>query len=526
LKRIFSIVVAAIVLGATVPFIGAAELGDLKTGEAQLEAWNVAAAEETAAGLRRRGVKSAPLFDFAARVQFNLGRYEEALKLMEEALAIDSANPRRQAFRILLQRTRDTVGKFKRFESAHFVLYLDDARDAILAPSALTALEKSYQAIAETLGYRPEGKVRVEIAPDAPSFNAISTLSLRDIEETGAVGICKFNKIMAISPRALSRGYRWLDSLNHEYVHYAITHLTNNKAPIWIHEGLARFLETRWRRDETARAAADYLTPINRTLLARALGDNKFVGFKKMEPSLIHLETAEEVQLAYAEAASAIDLIVTRRGQTGLRELLKELRERSAAEAVEKILGVGFAAFENHWKDFLKGKEFKEIEGSRPRRFKVRGETGEDDGAVELREIQSAVARNRTGLGDRMRDRGRTAAAAMEYERALQASPHSPIILTKLARALIETKRHEEAVGRLREAEGLDPDSAAVYVLLGRAHHASKDHAAARKALEEAIHINPFDPGIYRLLADSYDALGERRLAEQARATLARLGRR
>ena len=31
---------------------------------------------------------------------------------------------------------------------------------------------------------------------------------------------------MIISPRALSFGYRWLDSLSHEYQHYAIVGLT------------------------------------------------------------------------------------------------------------------------------------------------------------------------------------------------------------------------------------------------------------------------------------------------------------
>ena len=81
-------------------------------------------------------------------------------------------------------------------------------------------MEKSYEAIGAELGYFPKEKVRVEVAPDATSFNAISTLSLRDIEETGAVGICKFNKLMIISPRALSFGYRWVDSLSHEYLHY------------------------------------------------------------------------------------------------------------------------------------------------------------------------------------------------------------------------------------------------------------------------------------------------------------------
>jgi hypothetical protein len=36
-------------------------------------------------------------------------------------------------------------------------------------------------------------------------------------------------------------GYRWLDAISHEYMHYLIVKLTANKAPIWFHEGLAKY---------------------------------------------------------------------------------------------------------------------------------------------------------------------------------------------------------------------------------------------------------------------------------------------
>ncbi len=229
---------------------------------------------------------------------------------------------------------------------------------------------------------------------------------------------------MIISPRALSFGYRWLDSLSHEYLHYAIVGLTNNQAPIWLHEGMARFYETRWRKPAPAKdAAEDYLTPANQTLLVQALEKNQFVGFKKMEPSLIHLETPEQVQLAYAEAASAVDFINQSKGKSGMRELMATLNDKPTPEAIEKVYGMSFDAFETKWKGFLKGKGLKEIEGSRVRRLKVKKDQREDEEVVELREIQSAVARNRTHLADQLLGRGRTEAAANEYQRALQVSP-------------------------------------------------------------------------------------------------------
>jgi len=505
--------------------LGAEADPKFQAGEELLDAWRVTQAEELAAQALKDNPKSAAALEFDGRVKFYQGRYPEALNLLDRALALESSNQRRQALKIFSQLTIDVHKNLKRYESAHFVLFVDDKRDGILIAHALDTLEKSYQAIGAELGYYPKEKVRVEIAPDAPSFNAISTLSLRDIEETGAVGICKFNKLMIISPRALSLGYRWLDSLSHEYLHYAIVGLTNNQAPIWLHEGMARFYETRWRKAAPpANAAEDYLTPANQTLLVQALAKNQFVGFKKMEPSLIHLETPEQVQLAYAEAASAVDFINQSKGSTGIRELLGVLNDKPTPEAIEKIYGMSFDAFETKWKGFLKAKGLKEIEGSRVRRFKVKKDQREDEEVVELREIQSAVARNRTHLADQLLGRGRTEAAANEYQRALQVSPNSPVILSKLGRVMIGMNRSEEALPLLKKALDVDPDNANAYVQLGRAYHAAKNFKETRVVLEEAIQINPYNPLIYRLLGDAYAALGEPEKARLAKATLDKLG--
>ena len=504
--------------------LGAEADPKFKPGEELLDAGRITQAEEFAAKALKEDPKSPAALEFDARVKFYQGRYTEALAAVDRSLAVDSSNQRRQALKLFSQLTLDVHKSLKRFESAHFVVFADEKRDAILTAYALDTLEKTYQTTGAELGFYPKEKVRVEIAPDATSFNAISTLSFRDIEETGAVGICKFNKLMIISPRALSFGYRWLDSLSHEYQHYAIVSLSNNQAPIWLHEGIARFYETRWRKPAPAKdAAEDYLTPANQTLLVHALEKNQFVGFKKMEPSLIYLETPEQVQLAYAEAASAVDFINQSKGREGVRELLAALNDKPTPEAIEKVYGMSFDSFETKWKNFLKSKGLKEIEGSRVRKLKVKKDQREDEEVVELKEIQSAVARNRTYLADQLLAKGRAAAAANEYQRALQASPRSPVILYKLGRIMVETNRLDDALPLFHQALEIDPDNVNIYVQLGRAEHAKKNFKEARAALEEAIQINPFNPLIYRLLGDAYAALGDQEKARMAQATLERL---
>ena len=157
------------------------------------------------------------------------------------------------------------------------------------------------------------------------------------------------------------------------------------------------------------------------------------------------------------------------------------------------------------------------------RRLKVKKDQKEDEEIVELKEIQSAVARNRTHLGDQLSNKGRTVAAANEYERALQASPHSPIILNKFGRVLIQMNRYADALTPLNKALDLDPDNGGTYVQLGRIHHATKNYQESKNALEEAIQINPFNPTIFKLLTEVYGSLGEKEKSQQAKASLDKL---
>src|SRR5437879_3910037 len=82
----------------------------------------------------------------------------------------------------------------------------------------------------------------------------------------------------------------------------------------------ARWIQSTWRLPQGA-----WLERRSESLLAHALRHNSFVGFKNMDPSLVKLDTTYQVQLAYAEASSAIDFIVKQRGAEGLLGVLKDM---------------------------------------------------------------------------------------------------------------------------------------------------------------------------------------------------------
>jgi hypothetical protein len=323
---------------------------NLRDLAAKLEKWEVEEAWTEAKTCLAREPKNPQLLELAAQIAFHRGDYPEALRLMRGAIETGEEDERKRAFALFVEETIGVVGSYARFDSAHFSILLDEKQDGVLKDYLVDALEKTYEAMARQYSFAPGEKVRVEVFPDTRAFYYASTLSARDIEVTGAVGLTQFNKLMLLSPRSLVYGYRWLDAISHEYLHYLIVRQTANKAPIWFHEGLSKYEETRWREGPS------YLSATYRNLLAKAQTANRLIPFEKMEPSLVKLENPEDVHLAYAQAASAIEFIIGKAGYAGLREVMSRMSAsptRGAGEALREVLKVGFTRFEQEWKEFL-----------------------------------------------------------------------------------------------------------------------------------------------------------------------------
>ena len=480
-------------------------------GEVFLERWQPEAARQWAEK-RLASEPEHPVWRFVlGQALFELGRYPEALTTFERLLQV-APHPRIQAYHDFVAATIQSTATLQPIETAHFRILLDPEKDAALVPYLNEVLEQSYQRLGDIFGFTPSDKIRVEIFPTTATFYPASSLSTRDIEVSGAIGICKFNKIMLLSPRNLAHGYRWTDALSHEYIHYIIVQLSNNRAPIWLHEGIAKYFESAWRLP-----LGSWLDRRSESLLAHALKHNSFVGFKNMDPSLVKLDTTYQVQLAYAEASSAIDFIVQQRGAPGLVRVLQELRQSKdggAAEAVTQVMGMPFDAFQEHWRQFLTAKQLQEYQGVHLPRFELKQDSKMP--ADELQqELHSNTARLHARLGDRLRQHGRAPAAAMEYRRALEQDAYSPYLLNKLALVLMAQGEWQQALPSLQHARELSADDAATYTNLGRLYIALQDYEQARVVLLEAVQINPYDPALHLHLAESYRQLGQADKAQQ-----------
>jgi len=523
MTRVVSILLLSLCLstGAWAQDSGKAEAKtQLSKVETALDSWDIPAARrelQALEGLLPEDVE--PLKYFQGRVAFEEGQYGEAVELLQAANIEDKPG----SYLRLAKETRDIVKSHARAESEHFIFFYPKGKDEVLVPYALETLESIHRALYEDLGYKPPGgKIRVEVVNNARELSKVSTLTYQQIQTTGTIAICKFNKLMVTSPKAVARGYDWQDTLAHEYVHLVVSQMSRNTVPIWLHEGLAKFLESRWRGKPGLA-----MTPSTLALLGRRVKQDKLIPFEKMHPSIAMLPTAEDAATAFAEVYFAIHYLHETLGNKALREIILGLRDgKQDRKAVEAATGMPFAQFEKNWLAHIKQQQFpKELlprdevvlkENAKDKDEKKKGREISFGDFVEVTEVP---ARKFAHLGELMRERNRIKAAAEEYAKAHKlVGDKYESVSNKYALALMELKRLDEAEQVLRGSLRVHPGSPSTSVHLGRILLLRKDFPKAKQAYLEALAADPFDPEIHVALMRIHGALGETALVTRTKA--------
>ncbi len=485
-----------------------------------LNKWQIEEASDTAdllSNLSYSNEDKKIAFYLKSVTEFYKGNYEKAVEYgnrvtTKEINVIDD-----DIFLDHILRVSNFGMKFNEVETKHFKFRYSHPKDVILTRYAEKVLERAYHEVGLDLDIYPEEPVIVEIYPDLENFIIASTLSEKDIKTTGVVGICKFNRIMILSPRLLPKGYSWFNTLTHEYTHFLIFIKSENKAPVWLHEGIAKFEEKRWKDKER-----NIMTPFYESLLAKALKDDKLVPIEKMHPSFGKLSSSYEAQLAFAQAGTTIDFLENNWGKGTIKNLLTTLKERDDYRAsIKEVTGLEFEKFYNLWVEDLVTKNLSEripeLEIDEIR-FKKRDNSeyiGED--LIDIKDIR---AREYSRLGDILRTRGRLKAATYEYEKAMHFDPISPVVLNRLASSKNALGEYEESEQVLTPLLEFYPEYFDTYLNLGLIYLNKSNLVKAEEALNNAISINPFDPQVHIDLISVYEIQGLSDLVEKERDVL------
>ena len=503
LSRLMYVVIACVTCASRLA-LADDSLEQKKRVDAHLDGLDLVAARQALDPLMRSAPSDVDVLWLQARLAHLGGRYAAAVELLERAVSQVPDDARLNETLGRYRRTRDLLSGFKQRKSpsGHFIIAFQPGPDEVLVPYAGAALDRAYRAYAELFGFYPKEPIRVEIYPRVQHLAEVSPLKASEIRNSGTIALCKYNRLMVVSPRALVYGYAWLDTLAHEYIHLAISKRSRDKVPIWLQEGLAKFFENRWREDKNST-----LTPTSEGLLAEALRKKTLIRFEAMSPSMAKLPTQDDTALAFAEVFMVIEMLFEKTGKDGLNQLLDDMRAGlTDREAVERLAKKSFRRFQREWKNFLYRKNLSIPPVHSDSRLLFRDT---NKMRKELEEIPHERARRFTYIGDRLLVRDRFLAAEKEYRKALMAiGGANPSISAKLAGALLRQGKHGPVETVVTPALELNPGHVLLYLYRGKARMAREEYNLAVDDLQAVIRLNPFDPEVHSLLAQGYKRLG------------------
>ncbi|HXE80467.1 MAG TPA: tetratricopeptide repeat protein, partial [Vicinamibacterales bacterium] len=499
---------------------------------------------DDAVALARRGLAIDPdspgaMADLGMHL-LRIGREDEARQVLEKAFRLDPYD----AVTYNLLGLLDTLETFVTIEDGLVTLRLHPDEAPVLREHALPLAHEALRTVGARYGWTPDRPILIEIFPRHDDF-AVRNLGLPGM--VGALGAC-FGRVVTLdSPRARPPGsFNWQATLWHELAHVVTLHLSKQRVPRWLTEGVSVYEERQarpaWARD----MEIDFAEAMNR---------GEVIPLQELNGAFAR---AESIGMAYYQASLVAEHIIDRWGHDGMRRLLVAYGEGLDDDAaMQRALGTTLAELDAsftravderfapirtslEWPDeAFTGRgaleELKALADAHPRSFPILmlladalERAGAVDEALDVYERAAALVpatgddgplAKAASLAEKAGNPDRAAAA---YERLLAIDGDDIEAARRLA-ALLDPERDRDrwlrAQARIAE---LDPFDSAAHTALGRAALAASDYENAIRWLRVATVTGPRDPvSAHCDLADAYLAAGARDDAK--RQTLAAL---
>lgn len=476
--------------------------------------------------LRARHDTDGDVASLSAFASFLRGDYAAAVSTFQATIAPDTTTGLvREPVESMARATAAATEGFieRSSDDGRYRVAVTRGRDELMVPFLLEVMKAADEALSADLGHRVPGPLRLELYPTAQALASVSSLEPDEIRRTGTIALCKWDRVMLTSPRALLRGYPWADTVAHEIVHLILTRATYDKAPVWFQEGVAKVLERRWRGDPASAA----LDPSTQLLLTQARDTDQLIPFERLHPSIARLSSQEEAQLAFAQVSTYFEMVIRDHGIAALQRSLEQLRESTdARDALASATSSNWQSLMAKWHEDLS--ELTTVERAptpQPMHFV------EDDGDGQHNTPHppasdspiTGEARRRKRLGDLLLARRRPAAALIEYRSAIRLAPDHLALGIRLGRTALQVSEPEgeitdEVADALEALAVLHPRSSALQTILGETALRRGRGQLARRAFRQAVWINPFDPNPHCRLAELDDGPPQQRAETTCRA--------
>jgi len=352
------------------------------------------------------------------------------------------------------------------------IRYQDDS-DRALTPLLVDTVLKARASLSRDLGVEWKRPTRITVVRDLLSLSAMTGLPYKAAQTTGTVAVAKWGRVTLLSPRASHHGYPFRDTLAHELTHLAIAMQTRDRAPLWLHEGVARREEVRWRE-----AGPFDDRPSPESIVLRGMELKLDLALDKLGPSIAMLPSADAAMVAFAEVTSFIKYYAETSAPDALSRLLVALRgAKTADDALKEVSGETLAQWDVKWRAQL-AKRTKEPLSP------MFGLGAQPPGLGDSRE--------RARLSELLLGRSHPAEALVELDKVPADMLADPSLRYLRARIL-------EADGNIKQAEPLLEDPklwlasyGPCWAIRGRLARARGDQGTADLSFAEALAHDPF----------------------------------
>jgi len=247
---------------------------------------------------------------------FGMNKVEQAVAEWKRAMAL---RPDAEVQAALNKALRDVQEEetYRENESSHFVLRYSGEAEPELAREVLRALETHFSAIESELNFTP---------PDSIGVVLYTQQAFADITRApGWVGALNDGRIRVPVHGLVSLTSELSRVLKHELTHSFIQQKTHGRAPTWIQEGLAQWMEGKRSGEDASALVQNY--------------DQKYaVPLGALESSWMRL-SGDQASYAYAWALANMEYLVQVDGMGDVERILNRIAAGSSTEeAVHEVL--------------------------------------------------------------------------------------------------------------------------------------------------------------------------------------------
>jgi len=281
---------------------------------------------------RRVAPEDSEVSKLAGWAYYGLNKLDQAVAEWKHA---ESLRPDAEVEAALRKAERDKQEEeqYKENGSSHFTLRYSGASEPALARDVLHTLEWHYDVVESALSYSPPESIGVVLYTQQAFADITQAPAWVGALNDGRIRV-PVHGLVDVTPE-LSR------VLKHELTHSFVQQKTRGRAPTWIQEGLAQWMEGR-RSDVTATALLAIFRS-NPELTATHYGDN----WMKL--------SNEDAAMAYAWSLANIEFIIRSDGSTDMDRILGRLAKGDTAEvALRAVLHSNYAELTRDTVEYLK----------------------------------------------------------------------------------------------------------------------------------------------------------------------------